>query len=648
VPASFQLNQCRDTMLACNYAGIDLTEDSLLDEPTAALIDYIITEAPQRVAQAGRTTKCVVFDFGGGTCDVSVLEITADKRTKQMQMSQIAVSRYHRLGGGDLDAAIVHEYLIPALLDENYLDPLELTWADKKRVLEPQLLVAAEALKKDICREIEQLDNAGKYRAADKENIIVRQPEITIKVGNRELYLKHPMLTASQWEGLLKPFLDRDLLYARQTDYRLTQSIFAPLQEAMDRACLKPEDIDFCLMVGGSSLIPQVRDAVKSYFSKSFVGCYKDPMRAQLTVARGAAWNSLYRAITGKNLICPVLHEGLSLVTEGKYLHTLVPAQASLPYPSDNKWARVELEVPSRKKAFIDRILFKVVSAKDKQTIFHEIWDIPEYVMAGEEIVMDYRITEGKELQCHAYLKDDPDIVFEQSVENPLVNVVNPGNTRLLIEEKEEELRKVSGGSEKNLDDYLQLARWYDQLNQKERALNWLKTALNKLGRADMVILNQQATLYGELGDYEREAKFYHAANDATDNWGGPLFNLALSYYNRGIYQPGLDTVKKAIIKGGEQGPYLTLKAMCLEKVNKGEDCTDAYKDALRAFGILTSLSDWEIGWYMKAAQKAKDGKAVKKAEKEKENRRKKTADDTDEEIIMPKVKSGTLERLFG
>jgi len=100
VPASFQLNQRRDTLLACGYSGIELQDDDLLDEPTAALIDYIMSEGADRIVEAGRTTRCVVFDFGGGTCDVSVLEITADKKTKQILMGQIAVSRYHRLGGG--------------------------------------------------------------------------------------------------------------------------------------------------------------------------------------------------------------------------------------------------------------------------------------------------------------------------------------------------------------------------------------------------------------------------------------------------------------------------------------------------------------------------------------------------------------------
>ncbi len=78
VPASFQLNQRQDTLLACQYAGLELQDDDLLDEPTAALIDYIIIKGNESVVRSGETSQCVVFDFGGGTCDVSVVEITGD------------------------------------------------------------------------------------------------------------------------------------------------------------------------------------------------------------------------------------------------------------------------------------------------------------------------------------------------------------------------------------------------------------------------------------------------------------------------------------------------------------------------------------------------------------------------------------------
>ena len=78
VPASFQLNQRRDTLLACRYAGLALHDEDLLDEPTAALIDYLYSVGTEKAVEPGRPSLAVVFDFGGGTCDVSVLEITAD------------------------------------------------------------------------------------------------------------------------------------------------------------------------------------------------------------------------------------------------------------------------------------------------------------------------------------------------------------------------------------------------------------------------------------------------------------------------------------------------------------------------------------------------------------------------------------------
>ena len=646
VPASFQINQRRDTLLACNYAGIELQDDDLLDEPTAALIDYIMTEGNERVIEAGRTIRCVVFDFGGGTCDVSVMEITADRKKEQILMSQMAVSRYHRLGGGDLDAAIVHEHLIPIILKENGLTLLDLTWAEKKRGLEPQLRGTAEALKEALCREIDRLKKFGKYNEnISKNDVIVRQPGITLHLGKRSYQLSNPSLTASQWEILLAPFLDKDFLYARQTEYRLTQSILAPLQDALDRAGIKPEEIDFCLMVGGSSLIPQVREAIESYFQKSAVGFFQDPLDIQLSVARGAAWNCLYKSRTGRNLIQPVLHEGLALVTAGGANYPLVPGQTPLPYPSEMNWASVSLEIPASKDIFIEKLLFKIVGAKDNNTVLHEIWDLPESVTAGTEAVLQYRVTAGKQFQCRAFLKDNPEVIFEQMIENPLVNIYNPGSIRLLIEEKEEILKNKGGGSVEDRDDFIQLARWYADLNEKERALDWLRLALSKLGKPDAAILNLQGIYYGDLGDQEREEKFYREADKATASWGGPLFNLALSYRRRGMQNKAVETVDAAMQKSHQTGAYLALKASCLEKNGQEKDAKSLYAESLKAFGRPTGLDDWEMGWYLTAARGAKDVKAIKQAEKEKEKRKNLGALDIDLEAPLPGVKGGLVVR---
>ena len=74
VPASFMLNQRRDTLLAASSAGLDIADGDLLDEPTAALIDFIMTERVDIASLSQeRPVPCVVFDFGGGTCDVTVV-----------------------------------------------------------------------------------------------------------------------------------------------------------------------------------------------------------------------------------------------------------------------------------------------------------------------------------------------------------------------------------------------------------------------------------------------------------------------------------------------------------------------------------------------------------------------------------------------
>lgn len=653
VPASFQLNQRRDTLLACQYAGIDLEDEDLLDEPTAALIDYFMTgfmtgKIPDTF-KTGKINRCVVFDFGGGTCDVAVMEIATDRKTKQLQINQLAVSRYHRLGGGDLDAAIVHDHLIPRLCEENGLKLLDLTWAEKKRGLEPQLRGTAEALKEALCKQIDRLKRFNRYDHTDKKSIEVRQPGLTVYLGQRKLTLSQPSLNADQWEKILEKFFDEDILYARETEYYLVQSIFAPLQDALERAGKKPKDIDFCLMVGGSSLIPQVREKVERFFGQAAIGFFQDSMDIQLSVARGAAWSRLYKAMTGKNLVQPVLHDGLALVTAGNQLLPIVPAHTHLPYPKDNKWGQVELIAEGNRRLAVDRLQLKVVTEQERQVIFHQVWEIPGSVPTGSEIIMEYQITGGKQFQCRAFLRDDPQTVFEHTEENPFVNVVNPNQTRLLIEEKEEELKQKNPASPDSTEDYVQIAKWYAELKQYERALGWLKSALKNLGKPDAEILNLRAMYYSELGDLERAEKFYREADQATRHWGGPLFNLTLLYLHQKRYQDALQSIEDAIKKQGEDGPYLTLKARCLEHMGiEAKICDAMYRQAVKAYKRLDTMDDWELGWYVKAVKSLGDEEALERANKEIARRKRKGKQLPDTDAVLPRVKGGPLARRSG
>ena len=91
-------------------------------------------------------------------------------------------------------------------------------------------------------------------------------------------------------------------------------------------------------------------------------------------------------------------------------------------------------------------------------------------------------------------------------------------------------------------------------------------------------------------------------ADKTTSTWGGPLFNLALSFRKRGMHDKALETIDMAIKKIGHKGPYLTLKAMCLASLEIEDERQKTLSDAMHAFDPPGILDDWELGWYTTAA----------------------------------------------
>ena len=144
VPASFQVAQRTDTLKAAELAGISILEGELIDEPIAAFFDFVLSENLEKKLEP--SNKLLVFDFGGGTCDVAVYQVDKNTPSKPLDVAPLTVSRYHRLGGGDIDRAIIHQVLLPQLLEQNNLKPLDLDYEDKKNFIEPALTAVAQAL----------------------------------------------------------------------------------------------------------------------------------------------------------------------------------------------------------------------------------------------------------------------------------------------------------------------------------------------------------------------------------------------------------------------------------------------------------------------------------------------------------------------
>ena len=97
------------------------------------------------------------------------------------------------------------------------------------------------------------------YACSDGElhNLEYLQPEprqYLCKLPEGTLHLTNPSLSLQQFEELLSSFLDTDLLFVKENEYRQSLSVFAPIRDALSKSNLNESDIDLCLLAGGSSL----------------------------------------------------------------------------------------------------------------------------------------------------------------------------------------------------------------------------------------------------------------------------------------------------------------------------------------------------------------------------------------------------------
>lgn len=645
VPASFQVAQRRDTIEAARLAGIELAPGDLLDEPIAAFLDYLFTHPAEDVFEGGGPLNLVVFDFGGGTCDVAVFRV-APTDEGRITASTLAVSRYHRLGGGDIDAAIVHEVLIPELVAQNALGRTELGFEDKKRRLEPALLSLAEALKISLCTEIARLEAFNHYGAEERKALTVTQPAFQCHLPDwdRAFTLRKPSLSAARFEELLKPFLDRDLLYARDTEYRMTCSIFAPLQDALDRAGTERSEVGCCLMAGGSSLIPQVRHAVESFFEGARQLSWPDADSIQTAVARGASLHALSLALFGKGLIQPVNHDALSLRTDGG-LFSLVPKGVELPWPAGDGYAHHEgLSIPVASIAAPVPLLVELLAGEETEAreVFTAVAEVPPPVSAGEPLYLEYRFDENQVLDLVVGLANAPEVRKEFTVENPLTNVVNPNATRMKLDALEEALRRKEVPANEVPDKHFEAAGLMRELGHCERALAQLAKLLGRSNRPDAEILITMASLAGEMGDFEKEEKLLRETAASAPAWGGPWFNLALSQKRRDQPKAALESIGEALRRESPP-PYFVLRAMIDEMLGRPEERDRSLTLGLAQFGRVSDLGDWQLGWLITATGMTGDKARLEEAKAEQQRRLRSHGTSSAGMGVLPTMQQGRL-----
>jgi molecular chaperone DnaK len=273
VPAYFNDAQRQATKDAGQIAGLEVAR--IINEPTAAALAYGL--------QKKKDEKIVVFDLGGGTFDVSVLEVGDDV------VEVLSTNGDTHLGGDDFDEVLIN-HIADRFQKENGID-----------------------LRKDAMalQRLREAAEKGKKELSSAQSTDINLPFITADATGP----KHLQLTVTRAE------------FERMVDH-LIERCRGPVVKALDDAGLRPNQIDEIVLVGGSTRVPKVQELVKKLFNKEpHKGVNPDEVVAVGAAVQGAIIAGDVRDV----VLLDVTPLSLGIETEGGVMTVLVERNTTIP-----------------------------------------------------------------------------------------------------------------------------------------------------------------------------------------------------------------------------------------------------------------------------------------------------------------------------
>jgi molecular chaperone DnaK len=289
-PAYFNDAQRQATKEAGIIAGLEVLR--IINEPTAAALAYGLDKA-------GKEEKVLVYDLGGGTFDVSILEIG------EGVIEVIATAGNNHLGGDDFDQRLI-DWMAEEFKKQHGIDLRE----DRQAL--QRLRDAAEKAKIELSTKMET---------------DVSLPFIAVSPSGQPLHLEM-RITRSLFESLT-----RDLV-------EMTRG---PIEQALNDAKLSPQDIDEIILVGGMTRVPMVQRFIKEFFGKE----PNKSVNPDEAVAIGAAIQAAILAGTegakGRDIVLvDVTPLTLGIEVKGGLFEPIIPRNTKIPVRKSKIFTTVE------------------------------------------------------------------------------------------------------------------------------------------------------------------------------------------------------------------------------------------------------------------------------------------------------------------
>src|SRR5687768_12511301 len=273
VPAYFNDAQRQATKDAGRIAGLDVKR--IINEPTAAALAYGLDKKNNEII--------AVYDFGGGTFDISILEVGDNV------VQVISTNGDTHLGGDDVDHLFM-DWLVAEFKKDTGLD------VSKDKMVIQRLKDAAEQAKIEL---------------SNKQETTINLPYLTADASGPKHLQKQ--LTRSKLEQMIRPLIERSM---------------EPVRRALDDAKKKPSDIDEVVLVGGSTRIPMVQETVSKFFGKEpHKGVNPDEVVAVGAAVQGGVLSGEVRDV----VLLDVTPLSLGVETLGGVMTVMIPRNTTIP-----------------------------------------------------------------------------------------------------------------------------------------------------------------------------------------------------------------------------------------------------------------------------------------------------------------------------